>query len=607
MSALLLSGLIDITGGAGNGMAQMGVKAEAASAQAALLETKAQAAAMQAQNLGMRAEQAAVQAEAFASKAASASTGAESLGLKAQAAATRAQDFGVKAFAAAGQAEYLGTKATAAAVEAEKLGASAGGVGVKLAALGPAGIAAGVGIAAVGVALLKTAGDAAAWETKLVDVRNNTMMTDQQFNEMKDTISRVAQETGAPFNQLADGYMHVSNYGYQAADATKILEAATRSAVSTGGDAAQTANILAGAIHEFNLKGDDAVKVMDELHTGAAAGNLTLEAFTNSFGRVGATASALGVPLDQTIAAFSALTRHGIDAAESGTQVVDLMQHLVNPSRQARNEIKLLADTTGIDLTQDFTQAGISTKGFSGVLADIAAATHGNTDAFATLTGQTAPTAEGLQQVQSAASGNMQEMAKLVPNLRGLLGEFILTGNGAKDYADILTMVQNSNQGVGITNESMARTLDTTGGQAAILKDKLGALAFVIGGPLNESAKSFLITGNAVLDQFGAMFNATKAAFDQDNQWFNQRLKDIDSTGHLGQAIAATVQNLLGFKDAEIAANDTTVAATADMYAWGASAAETTAALKALAAVNDGLSGAMGSASDVAAGMPTQG
>src|SRR5438105_12107697 len=113
---------------------------------------------------------------------------------------------------------------------------------------------------------LATAKMAADYQTMITQVANNTTMGTSGLHSMDAAIKAIAAHSPASLDSLAQGYMHISNFGYGAADATKILDAAQKSAVSTGGDVAQTANILANVLHEYSMGGNEAAHAMDVLH-----------------------------------------------------------------------------------------------------------------------------------------------------------------------------------------------------------------------------------------------------------------------------------------------------------------------------------------------------
>ncbi|MGH2519583.1 MAG: phage tail tape measure protein, partial [Chloroflexota bacterium] len=110
--------------------------------------------------------------------------------------------------------------------------------------------------------------------------------------------------------------------------------------------------------------------------------------------------------------------------------------------------------TTGVDLTRDFTQAGLDAKGLPGVMDDIQKATHGNSS----------------------------EILRLIPNMRGGLAAMVLAGTGAKDYSSILGQLNDTMSGkLTPTADAYARTQQTLAFQTAELKNNLQLAGIAIG------------------------------------------------------------------------------------------------------------------------------
>ena len=140
--------------------------------------------------------------------------------------------------------------------------------GRDLAASAGTGVAnASAGILAVGLASAKMATDV---EHGFVIVRNNTTMTDAAFNQMKKTVLDLAKDTGSSIDKLSEGFMHVTNFGFQGADAVYILTEANKAARATGGDVAVTAQLLAKVMKENNIETGKAAETMNMLWYAAA-------------------------------------------------------------------------------------------------------------------------------------------------------------------------------------------------------------------------------------------------------------------------------------------------------------------------------------------------
>ena len=337
------------------------------------------------------------------------------------------------------------------------------------------------GIAALGIGAAKMSAD---FDTSLNQVRNNTTMSAKDFDAMKKAVIALGDESGASLDGLAQGFMHIMNFGYSSADATNILNAAMKSAVATGSDVADTADVLAKGIHEFGISASKAGEAMNVMHLAAAEGNMTLEQFDQAAGPAMAEAANLGVSLIDVAAAMSALTRHGLDASEAATQVKDVLQHIISPGKEAQKELAELSKTSGVDLVGDFTQAGLKAKGLIGVLQDVATATH----------------------------GNGEEVYKLIAAQRGGIGAMILAGNGAKDYKDIIESLAQAMDGkVDPSTEGFNRSLNTLNQQAARLTNEIKTDFIPVGEdlvPIFQNAIPFIKGTADVLKDVLTVFTA---------------------------------------------------------------------------------------------------
>lgn len=309
-----------------------------------------------------------------------------------------------------------------------------------------------IGAVALGGIVVASLKAAATFQSLTQSIANNTTMGQGGLDQMRTTILRLGNDSNVPLDQLGQGYMRATNLGYGARDATEVLTAAMKSAASTNSNTADTTNTLASVMHEFNLRGNAAATTMDLLHLASAQGNTTLEQFTTGGNKAIAMAANLGVPLNQVTAALSAMTRHG-NIANASTTIVGMLSKIVNPAQSAQKELAKITLKSGIDLLGDFTPAGLKAKGLTGILADLKAATN----------------------------GNIQEIFKLIPALRGGQAAMILTGNGAKDYSGILASLTGVTDKSGITAKAYAATQKTAGFQFGELRNKVQILAITLG------------------------------------------------------------------------------------------------------------------------------
>lgn len=346
------------------------------------------------------------------------------------------------------------------------------GEATSAAAMGATALAAAAALTVAGLAASTV--EAANFQRMTTEIANNTTMATGQIDTMRQTILALGADSGVSFDILGQGFMRAMNITNDTAASMAILTVATESAASTGGNAAATTNILANAMHEYGLDlvtaadgtlnlaavQANAAHVMGVMHLAAAEGNMTLEQFSEYSGRSIGIAANLGVSLEDVSAGFSALTRHGFDAATAGTQMTNILTHLINPTKSAKDELIKLSNATGVDLVADFSAAGLSSKGFEGVLGDL----------------RTAYQKMGYSSAEAEA-----ESMKLIAAQRGGLGLATLLGTGYEDFTKTLADLNNQELTNGITEQSYNKIRETAGFQWDRLKRTVQEAAIVLG------------------------------------------------------------------------------------------------------------------------------
>lgn len=449
-------------------------------------------------------------------------------------------------------------------------------------------IAGGLIVGSLGLAV--KAGD--DYNRKLVEIRDNTTLTTKDFGVMKAGLADLGSSIGVPIRQMADGFMHITNLGFKAADAMKILKEASLAALSTGGDPSSISNLLAGTLHQFNLPGSRAKPVMNLLHMGAALGNETLPQFSATAGPGLATAGVLGDSLPDAIAAMSALTRQGFSPSRAVTQFVGMLTHIAHPGKAVSKELAALTKSTGIDLTGDFSTAGLGRKGTFGVLGDISKAAGAAHIPVGDLTTQLITALRGGIGAGALADKGRADFAEThAATMKAAGGGMDPIGQGAARMAGRLhaqmTLLKNDFTILSSTISSIlvpallpvVTTLSKMAGAFAklpapvqkfvVLGGALAGLGLLIGGTMLKTAGSVLVMRAALIDlaaegtTIGGTLEAIGAAL----------------TGPVGLAIAAGVAAIVGlglaYKNNWLGIRDATNGAIAWMKpyltsAWGA-------------------------------------
>jgi len=312
------------------------------------------------------------------------------------------------------------------------------------------------------------------FQTMMTEVRNNTGLSAAATQAMSEQVLNLSKTYGESTDSIAEGYKHIINITGDATNATGIMTIALQSAVSTGANTAQVANLLANAMHEYGTDvstaataqqrmtdvQDAAARTMGIMHIAAQEANMDLSQFAEESGRAVGIGASMHIPLEQISAAFADLTKHGFDAAGAGVQVTDMMTHMIKVTPAAEKELVRLSKATGIDLVSDFSSAGLATKGLVGVLDDLHAAYIKS----------------GMKESDFA-----EETFKLVAALRGGLGVNALLTTGYGDLHKILGDVSDRTREVTVTTDGWNATAATTERQWKILTTSVQDFSIELG------------------------------------------------------------------------------------------------------------------------------
>ncbi len=235
-------------------------------------------------------------------------------------------------------------------------------IGSQMASIGDRGIGALVGIVKTGADLNQT----------LLQIRNNTTMTDAEFANMTQETKKLGVETGAAMGQIAMGARHIKDYGFTGRDAMDQLTVATKAAVATNTDAGDTAQLLSRVMKIFQIDTSKAAGAMNTLWYASANSNLMMNQLVGTGSRTFAMAGPLGVKFEEAAAAMSVFAGNGLNASQAATQLLNDMNKLHKPTKQVSDYLDYLASKSGPDLRNDFTLTGIKTRQISGIFQDVA-------------------------------------------------------------------------------------------------------------------------------------------------------------------------------------------------------------------------------------------
>jgi TP901 family phage tail tape measure protein len=166
--------------------------------------------------------------------------------------------------------------------------------------------------------------------------------------EMRDLALTLGKETSFGANDAALAITELSKAGISAENIMNgAAEGVVLLAEASGTDLVTAAGIASVAMNQFGLAGEDMGRIADILTNGANKSSASVESLGQGLTYVGATANTLGIPLEDTIAALSALTDRGLDASTAGTSLNHALTSIINPTGQAKTAMDELGLSMG--------------------------------------------------------------------------------------------------------------------------------------------------------------------------------------------------------------------------------------------------------------------
>lgn len=232
----------------------------------------------------------------------------------------------------------------------------------------------------------------------------------ENISQLSDSVLRLSNTLNLPLLSVAAGqYRTFSNQIEGTAREIENFQVeAGRFAKSTGSTLAEAIDLGSAAIKSFGLSTNDADKVFSNFFKTLELGRGTASGLANSFGQIGPVAAALGLSLEEALAAQAAISIQGTNTAQSLTAVRGIMTALLKPSD---------------DLDKVFKEMG-----FSSAEATIATLGFANT----------------LRALNDRVGGSVSGLSTLFRNVRGLTGVASLTGDDLVTLADDIDKMKSS-------------------------------------------------------------------------------------------------------------------------------------------------------------------
>jgi len=303
----------------------------------------------------------------------------------------------------------------------KKASAAVGRFGAKMTSA-QSGIASFAGVLG-GAMMLSTFNN---FETSMNKLGAVSLANSEDMAKFRDIAKQLGETTQFSAGQVADGMVFLKMAGLETNKVMEAIPGTLQLAAAGGIELAQAADIATNVLMQMGLEVKDLTRVNDVLATIQSKANTDILQAAEAMGKVGATASSLGISLEQTTAFIGAMANAGTKGGESGTLLRNMMLKMVNPTTKARKALKEL----NIDMRQFVTPEG-KIKDLTGFVDKLG--TSGATTAqifnileerggraFLSLSKSGKVGLQKLEQAMANVTGNAEKMADIM--MKGLPG-----------------------------------------------------------------------------------------------------------------------------------------------------------------------------------------
>jgi TP901 family phage tail tape measure protein len=144
-------------------------------------------------------------------------------------------------------------------------------------------------------------------EKRLIEIQSILGDSETSFNQFRETIFSVAQNTGQAFDTVADAAAELARQGLSAEETAKRLEAALVLTRISGLDSVKSVKALTAAINGFTSAGLSASQITNKLVAVDTAFAVSAQDLAEAFSRAGSTAEDAGVSFDELLGIITAV------------------------------------------------------------------------------------------------------------------------------------------------------------------------------------------------------------------------------------------------------------------------------------------------------------
>lgn len=203
----------------------------------------------------------------------------------------------------------------------------------------------GAAASALGSFISSSISGAGDYEQSMNVLQSTTGATNDQMQAVKDTAKKLGADLSLPATSAAsagDAMLYLAQQGLSVDEAMSAAKGTLQLAAAGMVDEREAAQTTATALNQFNLAGDQAVRVADLLASSVSASGSTVSQTGQAIQQAGTAFSSAGVPIEDFITLVNEMSKAGIKGSDAGTSLKTMMQRLQAPTDKAKEALDKL-------------------------------------------------------------------------------------------------------------------------------------------------------------------------------------------------------------------------------------------------------------------------
>lgn len=319
-------------------------------------------------------------------------------------------------------------------------------------------------VVGIGAAAVKTFAD---FEQGMSAVSTLIDTNVESLDDISDKVLEIGRRTPVAVADLTAALYDARSAGVSAADQFEVLEQSARLAVAGLGTTQEALDLATGAVKNWKLEGDDALRIYDNIFKTVKFGKNTISDLSQGFGSVAPMIAASGTSIEEYLSSIAAMTSLNIPAAQAHTQVAAAIAGLSRNTRETSLVFRSLGVTS-------FKELIATSGGLVPALAKVVNAIDGNEAALKKLVGRQQAMTAVLSLTRAASETQQQAFEDMTGGVNAVDEAYEKAGAGVNAS---IQLTKNAMTDLGVTTgKVLGPGVERLAGKLADLADWFGNL-----------------------------------------------------------------------------------------------------------------------------------